>query len=50
MKILIQIEIFSEKPDMSRRIIGQVQKILLESSEKGQTYPVSRTKQSGLQR
>jgi hypothetical protein len=34
MKILIQIEIFAERSDISGQITGQVQKSLLESSEK----------------
>jgi hypothetical protein len=33
MKILIQIEIFAERPDMSGHITEQVQKSLLESGE-----------------
>jgi hypothetical protein len=34
MKILIQNEIFAERPDMSEQITGQVRKTLLESSER----------------
>jgi hypothetical protein len=34
MKILIQNEIFAERSDMSEQITGQVQKTLLESSER----------------
>jgi hypothetical protein len=34
---------------MSGRITGQVQKSLLESGEKGQTYPVFKTGQPSLQ-
>jgi hypothetical protein len=33
MKILIQIEIFAKRPDMSKWITRQVQKTLLESDE-----------------
>jgi hypothetical protein len=36
MKILIQIEIFAERPDISGQISGQVQKSLLESSEEAE--------------
>jgi hypothetical protein len=49
MKISIQIKFFSEKPDMSEWITEQIWKILLESDEKGWTYPVSKTRQSDLQ-
>jgi hypothetical protein len=42
-------ENFDRRPDKSRRITGQVRKTILEPSEKGWTYLVSKTVQSDLQ-
>jgi hypothetical protein len=36
MKILIEIEIFAERPNMSRQITGQVWQTLLESDEEAE--------------
>jgi hypothetical protein len=57
MKILIQIEIFAERPDMSGQITRQVQKNLLESGEEARHIrcpkldnPVCKTGYSGFDR